>query len=336
MSETMTAMRLEKIGGPLMQVQLPIPKPGPYEILVRVMACGVCRTDLHVVDGDLPNGILPIIPGHEVIGEVVELGKSVTRHRLGEYVGIPWLGYTCGSCKYCLRGQENLCDKGLFHGFTLNGGYAEYMLVKEGFAISMPEAYRNPESTPLLCAGLIGYRSYRKTLPEQVQNIGLYGFGASAHILAQLAIAEGKKVFAFTRPGDESSQKFALNLGCQWAGASDQLPPEKLDAAIVFAPVGSLMVEALKSTDKGGRVVSAGIHMSPIPEFEYKYLWEERSMLSVANLERSDGSQFMSAIENTDIHIHVTLYPLREANRALEDLRQGKINGAFAMQMAMA
>jgi propanol-preferring alcohol dehydrogenase len=331
MSKTMTAMRLEKTGGPLVEVQVPIPEPGPDEFLVKIKACGVCRTDLHVVDGDLQDGILPIIPGHEAIGEVVKCGEKVSQHKKGDHVGIPWLGYTCGECKYCKRDQENLCDNGLFHGFTLNGGYAEYMLVKEGFAINMPEKYFNSQSTPLLCAGLIGYRSYRKTLPESVRNLGLYGFGASAHLLAQLAINEGKKVFAFTRPGDESSQKFARELGCAWAGASDQLPPEKLDAAIVFAPVGSLMVEALKATDKGGRVVSAGIHMSPIPEFEYKYLWEERSMHSVANLERNDGREFMEAISKADIQTHVHLYHLLEANHALEDLRQGKINGAAVL-----
>lgn len=331
MTRLMTAMQLQEVGGPLVEVQLPVPQPGPKEFLVKVKACGVCRTDLHVVDGDLPNGVLPIIPGHEIIGEVVECGEEVTQHKLGDHVGIPWLGYTCGSCKYCQRGQENLCEYGLFHGFTLNGGYAEYCLVRDGFALNMPEEYFNAESTPLLCAGLIGYRSYRQTLPEKVKNLGLYGFGASAHLLAQLAISEGKKVFAFTRTGDESSQKFARKLGCVWAGASDQLPPEKLDAAIVFAPVGELMVEALKATDKGGRVVSAGIHMSPIPEFEYKYLWEERSMHSVANLERSDGHEFMTALSHADIQTHVKLYPLREANHALEDLRQGKINGAAVL-----
>jgi len=327
----MKAIVMEAQGKPLVLRECARPEPLPGQIRIRIRACGVCRTDLHVLDGDLLSPKLPLIPGHEVVGEVESLGDGVSRWRKGDGVAVPWLASTCGRCKYCRRGEENLCEAALFHGYTVDGGYAEYMVAREDFCIPLPDELLRPESAPLFCAGLIGYRSYRKTDPSRVQRLGLYGFGASAHILAQIALHEGKQVYAFTRAGDADGQAFARSLGCQWAGASTEHPPGKLDAAIVFAPVGALMVEALKALDKGGRVVSAGIHMSPIPEFEYKLLWEERSMHSVANLTRKDALEFMERIRGADIRTTVTCYPLEQANEALEALRAGKLNGAAVL-----
>jgi len=326
-------MILEEIGKPLQEKDLDIPTPAKDQVLIKVKACGVCRTDLHIIDGDLPEPNTPLILGHEVIGEVSACGENVSQWKKGDKVGMPWLGYTCSNCKFCKRDQENLCENALFNGYTKDGGYAEYALAYADYCLPIPENYFNAKSTPLLCAGLIGYRSYRKTNPEKVKRLGLYGFGASAHLLAQVAVEEGKELYAFTREGDKEGQQFAKNLGCHWAGASTEKPPEKLDAAIVFAPVGDLMVEALKATDKGGRVVSAGIHMSPIPEFEYKYLWEERSMHSVANLSRKDGKEFMEKAAQAGIETTVKTYPLSDANQALDDLREGKLQGAAVLEI---
>ncbi len=331
MKERMIAMRLEETGADLVETLLPIPTPASNEILVKIIACGVCRTDLHVQSGELPGGKLPVTPGHEAIGKVASVGDSVLTHQIGDEVGIPWLGHTCHECKYCLEGNENLCEAASFHGFNKDGGFAEYCLVEEGYAISLPKQFFNAASTPLLCAGLIGYRSYQKTNPEKVRKLGLYGFGASAHILAQVAISDGKDVYAFTRSGDTKAQNFALKLGCTWAGSSTEKPPDQLDAAIVFAPVGSLMLEALKATDKGGRVISAGIHMSPIPQIDYQYLWEERSLHSVANLKRKDGEDFFNQARKSAIKTTVKLYPLTNATQALNDLREGRIIGAAVL-----
>lgn len=329
----MKAMVLHQPGEALRPEEREIPEPGEHQILIKIKACGVCRTDLHVVDGDLPDTKLPIIPGHEVIGWVEQTGPGVSNWQKGDQVGAPWLGYTCGKCKFCQREQENLCENALFNGYTRDGGYAEYMTAFADYCLPIPDQYFNAESTPLLCAGLIGYRSYRKTEPGKVKRLGMYGFGASAHLLAQLAVHEGKEVYAFTREGDIQGQEFARSLGCHWAGPSTQQPSEKLDAAIVFAPVGPLMVEALKATDKGGRVVSAGIHMSPIPEFEYKYLWGERSLHSVANLDRKDGQEFMKKAPEAGIETTVKVYPLEEANQALDDLRNGRLQGAAVLEV---
>lgn len=329
----MLAMVLQQTGKPLEKQEVEKPQPGEDQILIKVKYCGVCRTDLHIMDGDLPAKKLPLIPGHEVIGTVEKAGSNVSRFDLGDKVGVPWLAHTCGHCKFCKRDQENLCDNAQFTGYTVDGGYSEYMVAHAEYCFPIPEQYFNAHGAPLLCAGLIGYRSYRKTHPDKVKRLGLYGFGASAHLLAQVAVYEGKQVYAFTRAGDTEGQQFAKNLGCHWAGASTELPPEKLDAAIVFAPVGALMIEALKAVDKGGRVVSAGIHMSPIPEFEYRLLWEERSLHSVANLERKDGEDFMKIAAKADLKASVTIYPLDKANEALEDLRNGKIEGAAVLEI---
>ncbi len=329
----MKAMLLEKAGQPLVEKEVEIPHPAEGQLLVKVKSCGVCRTDLHIVDGDLQDGKTPLIPGHEIIGEVVEVPKSTNHFKVGDKVGIPWLAYTCGRCHFCLSNRENLCENAEFTGYTINGGYAEYTVAYADYCLAIPPRYYHPRYTPLLCAGFIGYRSYRKCLPDQIRSLGLYGFGASAHLLSQVALDDGKKVYAFTREGDVAGQEFARKLGCHWAGASTELPPQKLDAAIVFAPVGSLMIAALKATNKGGRVVSAGIHMSPIPEFEYRLLWEERSLHSVANLERRDGHEFMKAASKADIQTTVREYGLSEANEALADLRNGNLQGAAVLTL---
>lgn len=327
----MKAMILEKPGEKLAEREVEIPQPAKDQILVKIKFCGVCRTDLHIVDGDLPQRRNSVIPGHEIIGIVEKAGEDVTNFSKGDQVGVPWLAYTCGHCKFCKRNQENLCENIEFTGYTVNGGYAEYTTAHAEYCFPIPDQYFNAHGAPLLCAGLIGYRSYRKTDPEKVQRLGLYGFGASAHLLAQVAIYEQKEVYAFTRQGDKAGQQFALDLGCYWAGASSELPPEKLDAAIVFAPVGPLMIEALKAVDKGGRVVSAGIHMSPIPEFEYELLWGERSLHSVANLERKDGNDFLKMAKKAEIRTSIKTYALSEANQALSDLKNGKLQGAAVL-----
>ncbi len=328
----MKAMVLHRVGHPLVLEEVPVPEPSEEEILVRIKTCGVCRTDLHIVDGDLPSPKLPLIPGHEIIGTVEKVGSMVKGFRVGDRVGVPWLAYTCGECKYCRRGKENLCENALFTGYTKDGGYAHYTVAHYRYAFHIPDEYDDLHAAPLMCAGLIGYRSYR-FVKDEAQTIGIYGFGAAAHIITQIAVAQGKRVFAFTRPGDTAKQKFALSLGAEWAGGSDEEPPVKLDAAIIYAPVGPLMVKALRDVDRGGRVVSAGIHMSDIPSFPYRLLWEERSMHSVANLTRQDGEEFFETIKEVMVRTKVNPYPLEEANRALDDLRNGRFEGAAVLVM---
>jgi propanol-preferring alcohol dehydrogenase len=326
----MRAMLLEAQHQPLKLVEVPVPQPGSGQVLLQVHACGVCRTDLHVLDGDLNEPKLPLILGHQMVGTVVQLGAGVDRFTLGQRIGVPWLGYTDGTCRYCLRGQENLCDHPEFTGYTLDGGYAEYAVADQRYCFHLPASYDDIEAAPLLCAGLIGYRTYRLA-GEHVKRLGIYGFGAAGHIIAQLATHQGKKVFAFTRPGDDATQAFARRLGVYWVGCSDEMPPEELDAALVLAPVGALMVTALKAVSKGGVVVSGGIHMTDIPSFPYHLLWEERSLRSVANLTRQDGEEFLELAPKVPVKIAVTPYPLEKANQALDDLRSGKLDGAAVL-----
>lgn len=328
----MKAMVLEKPGKKLRLERLEIPSVSDSEVLIKVHACGVCRTDLHVVDGELPDPLLPLILGHEITGEVVKKGMNVDNLRIGEKVGVPWLGYTCSVCRYCRSGKENLCDSARFTGYTLNGGYAEYTVADSRYCFPIPDNYDPYHAAPLMCAGLIAYRSY-KMCGENLENLGIYGFGAAAHIITQIAVHQQKKVFAFTRKRDVTSQEFALSMGSVWAGDSDQSPPEKLDAAIIFAPVGELVPFALKAVDKGGVVVCGGIHMSNIPEFEYRFLWEERQIRSVANLTREDGLEFLKLLSKMNINTEIKLYSLEEANAALEDLRKGNINGAAVIKI---
>ncbi|MGE0803226.1 MAG: zinc-dependent alcohol dehydrogenase family protein [Lautropia sp.] len=325
----MEAMILEAPGQPLRPVELPDRQPGPGRIRVRVSACGVCRTDLHVVDGELPHPRLPVIPGHEIVGRIDAVGPGVPASRLGERVGIPWLGHTCGACTYCLGGQENLCDHPGFTGYTLDGGYATAAVADARYAFTLGEHGDDVALAPLLCAGLIGWRAL--SIAGTGRRLGLYGFGAAAHIVAQIARWQGRTVFAFTRPGDAAAAAFARSLGAAWAGGSDETPPEPLDAAILFAPVGSLVPAALGAVRKGGRVVCAGIHMSDIPGFPYSLLWEERQIVSVANLTRRDGVDFLAAVPQAGIVTKTTTYPLREANRALDDLRAGRFDGAAVL-----
>lgn len=330
----MLAMVLERPGEPLRLMEVPIPEPGTGQIRVKVRACGVCRTDLHIVDGELPDPRLPLIPGHEIVGVVDKLGEGVDGFGVGDRVGIPWLGWTDGTCPYCRSGRENLCDNARFTGYTLNGGYAEYTVADHRYCFPIPADYPDAQAAPLLCAGLIGYRSYR--MAEDAQKLGLYGFGASAHIIAQVAIYEGRAVYAFTRPGDISGQEFARSLGAVWAGGSDESPPEKLDAAIIFAPVGALVPRALRETVKGGKVVCAGIHMSDIPSFPYSILWEERSVRSVANLTRRDGEDLLAIAPKVPVRTTIQEYPLTRANEALSDLREGKMVGAAVLMVEAA
>jgi propanol-preferring alcohol dehydrogenase len=325
----MLAMVLRKLKTPLEWTELPDPEPGPTEIRVRVLACGVCRTDLHVVDGELPNPILPIIPGHEIVGRVDAVGGAVKGMAIGERVGIPWLGHTDGTCPYCLMHRENLCDHPLFTGYTRNGGYATAAIADVRFAFPVGETGSDISIAPLLCAGLIGWRAL--VIAGAAKKIGFYGFGAAAHILAQVAQWQGRSVYAFTRGGDASTQAFARTLGAVWAGGSEDAPPEPLDAAIIFAPVGSLVPLALKAVRKGGRVVCAGIHMSDIPSFPYGSLWEERELLSVANLTRHDGLEFLKLAPQIGIKVTTTRYPLNHANLALADLRAGRFDGAAVL-----
>jgi propanol-preferring alcohol dehydrogenase len=312
---------------------LPVPVPGAGQVLIRVAACGVCRTDLHVVDGDLTEGVLPIIPGHEIVGEVVALGKGVGSIALGQRVGVPWLGHTCGSCEYCLDGRENLCDRPGFTGYTINGGYAEYAVAGAAYVFPLPPADAphcdDVSIAPLLCAGLIGFRAYN--MVRGVRRLGLYGFGAAAHIICQVAVFEGVEVYAMTRPGDEAAQRLATSLGAAWAGPSGAPLPELLDAAIIFAPVGELLPEALGAVAKGGTVVCAGIHMSPIPSFPYHLLWGERTVRSVANLTRADGEAFFALAPKIPVRTEVTPFPLDQANQALKQLREGHITGAAVL-----
>jgi propanol-preferring alcohol dehydrogenase len=325
----MQAMVLRKIGTPLEWTELPDRQPGPGQIRVKVLACGVCRTDLHVVDGELPNPQVPIIPGHEVVGRIDAIGSGVEGLSLGERVGVPWLGHTCGVCPYCHMQRENLCDHPIFTGYTRDGGYATAAIADARFAFPLGEAGDDVSLAPLLCAGLIGWRSL--VMAGDCKTLGLYGFGAAAHILAQVAKWQGRSVFAFTRPGDAETQAFARTLGAAWAGGSDESPPERLDAAVIFATVGDLVPSALKAVRKGGRVVCAGIHMSDIPSFRYALLWEERELLSVANLTRRDGIDFLRQAADMGIVTHTTSYPLRQANEALADLRAGRFDGAAVL-----
>ncbi|MGB5948858.1 MAG: zinc-dependent alcohol dehydrogenase family protein [Parvibaculum sp.] len=325
----MRAMVLEEAGRPLVMKELPDPLPGPGEIRVRVAACGVCRTDLHVVDGDLPQPSLPLIPGHEIVGHVDMIGAGVTGFHMGERVGIPWLGHTCGACDYCRAGRENLCDHPLFTGYTRNGGYATHAVADASYAFPLGALGEDGAIAPLLCAGLIGWRSL--VLAGEGKALGIYGFGAAGHIVLQVARAQGRKVFTFSRPGDREAEAFARQLGADWAGGSDEMPPEALDAAIIYAPVGSLVPAALRATRKGGRVVCAGIHMSDIPSFPYRILWEERQLLSVANLTRQDARDFLRVADEAGIRTTTTLYPLARANEALDDLRAGRLQGAAVL-----
>jgi propanol-preferring alcohol dehydrogenase len=325
----MDAMVLRRMGADLEWNRLADREPGPGEIRVKIRACGVCRTDLHVVDGELPDPVLPIIPGHEIVGRVDRLGPGVLELRVGERVGIPWLGHTCGACAYCKRQKENLCDHSQFTGYTRDGGFATAVIADARFAFPLGEAGDDVALAPLLCAGLIGWRSLVSA--GSGGNLGLYGFGAAAHIIAQVAKWQGRSVFAFTRPGDLKAQSFARGLGATWAGDSDQIPPQPLDAAIIFAAVGALVPQALKAVHKGGRVVCAGIHMSDIPAFPYSLLWEERQLVSVANLTRQDGLDFLRVAREAGIVTRTTSYPLREANTALADLRAGRFEGAAVL-----
>lgn len=325
-------MVLEKIKTPLVMKEVDKPAPKADEVLIRVKACGVCRTDLHLVDGELEEYKLPIIPGHQVVGVIEEVGDKVLKWKVGDRVGVPWLGGTCGTCEFCRKGQENLCDEIVFTGATRNGGYAEYVTAKEGYILPIPDRYNDVDAAPLLCAGLIGYRTLRKA--GDAKKIGFYGFGSAAHLLIQAAVKEGKEIYVFTRPGDGEGQAFAKSLGATWAGGSDTLPPEKLDAALIFAPVGSLYLEALKAVKKGVQVISAGIHMSDIPSFPYSLLWGERAMTSVANLTRDDGKAFMELANKHPIHAKTTVYPLEKANEALHAIRDGSLEGSLVLQVS--
>ena len=325
----MNAMRLHAPRAALTRESLALPDPGPRQLLLKVRACGVCRTDLHVVDGELPHPKLPLVPGHEIVGEVIARGRDAERFRDGERVGVPWLGGTCGRCEFCRSGRENLCDAARFTGYDLDGGYAEYALADERFCFSIPERYADQEAAPLLCAGLIGYRSLAMT--GDASPLGIYGFGAAAHIVAQIAKHEGRQVFAFTRPGDASGQGFARRHGADWAGDSGTAPPEPLDAAIIFAPVGALVPEALARLRKGGIVVCGGIHMSDIPSFPYALLWGERRIRSVANLTRADGEQFMRIAARIPLRTETTPFALEKADQALDALRAGTLSGAAVL-----
>ena len=325
----MHAMILKARGDRLALVDAPRPEPGAGQILLRVHACGVCRTDLHVVDGDLSHGKLPIIPGHEVVGSVLACGSAVSDYRPGDRVGVPWLGFTCGVCDYCVRGQENLCEDARFTGYDLDGGYAEYMVADQRYCLPLPVEYDDAAAAPLLCAGLIGYRSL--VMADDARRLGVYGFGAAAHIVAQVARYQGQEVYAFTRAGDDQAQAFARELGAVWAGPSDRNPPHPLDAAIIFAPVGALVVSALRAVRKGGTVVCAGIHMSDIPAFPYELLWGERTLRSVANLTRKDGLDFLTLAPRVPVRTTVERFSLTDANKALTRLRDGRITGAAVL-----
>ena len=327
----MRAMILDRAGKGLRQVDCPAPRVSAGQLLIHVSACAVCRTDLHVIDGELSQSKLPLIPGHEIVGEVAALGEGVTRFEVGDRVGVPWLGWTCGDCPYCRNGQENLCDQAKFTGYTLDGGYAEYTVADQRFCFPIPDLYSDAEAAPLLCAGLIGYRSLIKA--GNSKRLGIYGFGAAAHIVAQIAKYQRREIYAFVRPGDEAAKKFAMNLGAVWAGGSNELPPAQLDAAIIFAPAGELVPQALKAVGKGGTVVCGGIHMSDIPSFPYAILWEERSICSVANLTRRDGEEFMALAPKVPVRTQVETFPLEEANDALNRLRIGKLQGAAVLIM---
>ncbi|HET7484164.1 MAG TPA: zinc-dependent alcohol dehydrogenase family protein [Solirubrobacterales bacterium] len=324
-------MVLERQRQPLGLAELPDPRPCAGQVLVSVSACGVCRTDLHILDGDLTEPKSSLIPGHQIVGTVVDAGEGAERFERGARVGVPWLGWTCGECRYCTSGRENLCDRARFTGYDVDGGYAEMAVADERFCFSIPEGYPDEQAAPLLCAGLIGYRALR--LVGNAERIGLYGFGASAHILCQVAVHQGRRVFAFTREGDGEGQAFARQLGAEWAGSSDEAPPEEIDGAIVFASVGFLMTTALRASAKGARIISAGIHMSDIPSFPYAELWGERTLGSVANLTRRDGEEFMALAPQIPIRTEVEVRPLKEANEALDSIRDGSLKGAAVLRI---
>jgi len=323
------AMVMTVPGQPLVLQERSVPRPRPGEILLRVHACGVCRTDLHIVDGELPDPALPLVPGHEIVGIVVERGAGVTRFDIGDRIGVPWLGSTCGACPYCSGGRENLCDAPVFTGYTRDGGYAEHAVADARYGFALPAALDDIHAAPLLCAGLIGYRALR--MAGDARRLGIYGFGAAAHVIAQVALWQGRTVYAHTRPGDLAGQAFARSLGCDWAGDSTQPAPEPLDAALIFAPVGALVPAALQATRKGGTVICAGIHMSDIPAFPYRWLWGERSLRSVANLTRADGEEFLALAAQVPVRTTTEVFPLAEANAALEALRAGRVNGAAVL-----
>jgi propanol-preferring alcohol dehydrogenase len=330
MTEKMRAMVFDRRHGlPLEPTEVPAPRPGAGEVLIRVHACAVCRTDLHVVDGELPDPKTPVIPGHQIVGTVVETGSGSQAFKVGDRVGVPWLGWTCGVCSYCTSGRENLCDRARFTGYQIDGGYAEMTVADERFCFALPPSYSDVAVAPLLCAGLIGYRALR--MAGDARRLGLYGFGAAAHIIAQVAKHQGRELYAFTRGDDAATQAFAKELGAVWAGPSDTLPPEPLDAALIFAPVGPLVPAALRATAKGGTVVCAGIHMSDIPSFPYEILWEERTLRSVANLTRQDAVEFLALAAEFRIHTKTNIYPLADANTALDDLRHGRFEGAAVL-----
>jgi propanol-preferring alcohol dehydrogenase len=329
----MRAMILDTPRTPLRLREVPPPELRRDQVLIKVDACGVCRTDLHVLDGELDRPKLPLILGHEVVGTIADIGGTVTRFKIGDRVGVPWLAATDGTCRYCLRGLENLCDHPLFTGYTVDGGYAEYLAAGADYCLALPATYTDLAAAPLLCAGLIGYRTYRLA-GDSAERIGIYGFGAAAHIVAQVALAEGRQVYAFTRPGDASTQAFARRLGAVWAGGSDETPPEELDAALIFAPVGALIVAALQVTAKGAIVISGGIHMSDIPTFPYHLLWNERVIRSVANLTRRDGEEFLALAGRIPLQIQVTPFPLEQANEALDQLRHGQLDGAAVLTIS--
>ena len=325
----MRAMILDVPGEPLRVAEVATPEPGEGQVLLRVHCCAVCRTDLHVVDGELPDPRLPLIPGHQIVGTVERIGEHTDGFTVGERVGVPWLGWTDGECRYCLSGRENLCENARFTGYQIDGGYAGYAIADGRFCFRIPEDFPDLQAAPLLCAGLIGHRSLR--FAGDAERLGLYGFGASAHIVAQVAAHEGRRVFAFTRPKDEEAQEFARGLGAEWAGSSEEAPPEELDAAIIFAPVGALVPAALRAVARGGTVVCAGIHMSEIPSFSYDLLWEERSVRSVANLTRQDGLDFLALASEVPVRTEIVPFPLEEANEALEALRGGRVRGAAVL-----
>ncbi len=325
-------MILERQRQPLRPAEFPEPQPGTDQVLIAVRTCGVCRTDLHIADGELTEPKLPLVMGHQIVGTVVEAGEGAERFAEGQRVGVPWLGWTCGECRYCTSGRENLCDRARFTGYDLDGGYAELAVADERYCFPIPGGYPDEQAAPLLCAGLIGYRALR--LVGDAERIGFYGFGASAHILCQLAAHQGRRVFAFTREGDEEGQAFARELGAEWAGSSEDAPPEELDGAIVFAPIGALMTTALGHSAKGARIISAGIHMSDIPSFSYEQLWGERSLASVANLTRQDGEEFMALAPQVPIRTEVEVYPLEDANEALDSIRSGDLRGAAVLRVS--
>jgi alcohol dehydrogenase, propanol-preferring len=323
------AMILDVPGEPLRVAEVPVPEPGEGQLLLRVHCCAVCRTDLHVVDGELPDPRLPLIPGHQIVGTVGKIGERAGRFAVGDRVGVPWLGWTDGECRYCLSGRENLCENARFTGYQIDGGYAEYAVADARFCFPIPEGFPDLRAAPLLCAGLIGHRSLR--FAGDAERLGLYGFGASAHIVAQVAAHEGRRIFAFTSPRDDEAQEFARELGAEWAGSSEEAPPEQLDAAIIFAPVGALVPAALRAVARGGTVVCAGIHMSDIPTFPYEILWGERSVISVANLTRQDGLDFLALASKVPVRTEVVPFPLEEANEALAALRGGRVRGAAVL-----